>query len=106
MSAEAPTNAEIMAVLVGHNDRFDAIDQQFDRVDQRFDRVDQRFELVEKRFELVDKRFDRLEGKIDQVSSDVIAIKVNQGYIEQHIDDLQKWARRHEADPNAHQRAA
>jgi hypothetical protein len=92
MSAEAPTNAEIMAVLVGQNDRFDALDQRFDVVDQRLDGIDQ--------------RLGRVEAKLEQVSTDVIAIKVNQGYIEQHIDDLQKWARRHEADPNAHQRAA
>ena len=99
MSAEAPTNAEIMAVLVGHNDRFDALDQ-------RFDRLEGQVTLIDGKVDRVEARLDRVEVKLEQVSSDVLAIKVNQGYIEHHIDDLQKWARRHEADPNAHGRAA
>jgi tetrahydromethanopterin S-methyltransferase subunit G len=99
MSAEEPTNAEIMTVLLRqtevlqiHAERFDAIDRRFDSVDRRFDSVD--------------RRFDSLDRKVDQIGKDVVALKVNQAFTERRMDDLHEWATRHEADPNAHGRAA
>lgn len=68
--------------------------------------VDSRLGAVESRLEGVEARLSRVEGKLDQLSEDVMAVKVDTGFIDRHIADFQGWARRHEGDPDAHPRAA
>jgi peptidoglycan hydrolase CwlO-like protein len=127
MSAEEPTNAEMMtvllqqadttagivAVLENHTKRFDAVEAKVDAVQARVDAVQAKVDAVEAkvdtvqaRVDAVEAKVDRVEAKVDVMSEDVVGIKVNQALIEHHIDDVYKWVRRHEANPNAHDRAA
>jgi hypothetical protein len=47
-------------------------------------------------------KVDGLTAKVDIVGQDVMAVKVDMGFIDRHIDDFQRWARRHEENPGAH----
>lgn len=47
-----------------------------------------------------------ISGKLDQLAQDVMAVKVDTGFIDRHIGDFQGWARSHETNPDAHRRAA
>jgi len=47
-------------------------------------------------------KIDGLTAKVDTVGQDVMAVKVDMGFIDRHIDDFQRWARRHEENPGAH----
>lgn len=47
-------------------------------------------------------KVDDLTAKVDTVGQDVMAVKVDMGFIDRHIDDFQRWARRHEGNPGAH----
>lgn len=51
-------------------------------------------------------KIDGVGEKVDQVAQDVMAVKVDTGFLDRHIADFQAWARRHQADPNAHRPAA
>lgn len=52
------------------------------------------------------EKLDDVETKVDMLGQDVMAVKVDTGFIDRHIGDFQAWARRHESDPNAHRPAA
>jgi len=54
----------------------------------------------------VAEKLDDVESKVDLLGQDVMAVKVDTGFIDRHIGDFQAWARRHQADPNAHRPAA
>lgn len=47
-----------------------------------------------------------LSGKLDQLAQDVMAVKVDTGFLDRHIADFQAWARSHQDNPNAHRPAA
>jgi hypothetical protein len=47
-------------------------------------------------------KVDGLTTKVDTVGQDVMAVKVDMGFIDRHLDDFQRWARRHEENPGAH----
>lgn len=51
-------------------------------------------------------KVDDLAASVDTVGQDVMAVKVDMGFIDRHIDDFQRWARRHEGNPGAHRDAA
>jgi predicted nuclease with TOPRIM domain len=134
MSADEPTNGQIMAVLLRqtdalaavaevqrlHSEKFDAIDRRFDAVDLRFDILEGRFDHLEGRVDQLEVRFDRLEVKVDHLevkvdrlgervdlmAEDVAGIKVNQVFFDQHVADFTEWAKQHKGDPNAHDIAA
>jgi septal ring factor EnvC (AmiA/AmiB activator) len=69
------------------------------RLEHGLDQVHAQFEQV--RADIADVR-----GDVAQVRADLAGVKTDTAYIERHVDDFQVWARRHEADPNAHRRAA
>ena len=93
MSAAEPTNAEIMTVLLRQTEVIAAQGVVLQSHSARFDAIDKRFDTLE-------TKVDTLTVKVDQIAEDVVGIKVNQALIEQHIDDFQTWARRHEANHN------
>lgn len=52
------------------------------------------------------ENLDHVETKVDQVAQDVMAVKVDTGFIDRHIADFQAWARTHQGNPGAHRPAA
>jgi multidrug resistance efflux pump len=51
-------------------------------------------------------RVDQIGAAVGQLRADVASIKVDTGYLEAHARDQQTAIRRHNADPDAHRRAA
>jgi hypothetical protein len=51
-------------------------------------------------------RLDRIETRGNQTYAEVMAVKADLAFVDQHIGDLQEAVRRHLADPNPHGRAA
>jgi len=52
------------------------------------------------------ENLDHVETKVDRLAEDVMAVKVDTGFIDRHIADFQAWARTHQGNPNAHRPAA
>jgi outer membrane murein-binding lipoprotein Lpp len=80
-----PGNAEILAAIQSLAAKVDALDSKVDAVDSKV---------------------DGLAVSLDQLRQDVMAVKVDTGFIDRHIADFQAWANRHGQDPNAHHRRA
>lgn len=53
---------QILAIVKGHDLKFEAIDQRFVGIDNRLDAMDQRFDAIETRFE---HRFDLIEAHFE-----------------------------------------
>lgn len=51
-------------------------------------------------------KLDDVETKVDRLADDVMAVKVDTGFIDRHIADFQGWARAHQGNPDAHRPAA
>lgn len=87
-----PTLADVLAAVAALSSRFDSLEAKTDATAAKLD----------------DLATDTAQGfldmgmKLDQVAADVMAVKVDTGFIDRHIGDFQTWARRHAADPNAH----
>ena len=77
-----PTNAELLAFMK----------QAFTDLGAKLDEVIERVEA--------------LEGKLAGLDEDVVAVKVDAGWLVRHIADFQTWARRHQDNPGAHGTAA
>lgn len=61
---------------------------------------------VEVKLDTVASEQQIISGKLDQLTQDVMAVKVDTGFIDRHIGDFQAWARAHQNNPNAHRPAA
>ena len=77
-----PSNAELLAFMT----------QAFAELGAKVD------DLIE--------RVEAVEGKLAGLDEDVVAVKVDAGWLVRHIADFQTWARRHQDNPNAHGTAA
>jgi hypothetical protein len=84
-----PTNSEIIAAVQALTA---AVEHGFSQTDARFQRVE--------------ASLAQLGAQIGQLRADAAAIKVDTGYTERYISDLQEAVRRHLEDPNAHGHAA
>ena len=80
-SAPEPTLSDVLAAIA-------ALSAKVDGVDAR---------QVEMSAQLGD-----VAAKLDTVAQDVVALKVDMGFIDRHIGDFQTWARRHQSNPDAH----
>lgn len=80
-----PSNADLLAAIMGLAAKVDTVDTKLDALTERVENV---------------------EGMLDQVGQDVVAVKVDTGFIDRHMADFQTWARRHQGNPNAHGTAA
>ncbi|MDP6561899.1 MAG: hypothetical protein QF793_03145 [Candidatus Peribacteraceae bacterium] len=53
----AATRADLEALWIRIDKRFEQVDKRFEQVDKRFEQVDKRFEQMDLRFEEMDHRF-------------------------------------------------
>ena len=87
-------------------DAINALAAKVDSIDTRLGAVETGQQSLAAKVDAIAAEQQIISGKLDQLAQDVMAVKVDTGFIDRHIGDFQGWARSHETNPDAHRRAA